>query len=234
MPASPKSRIEDENNSSRPLPAAVKLLATNSVQHKLINTSNLTTTNHFKTYHAIADTQQQQQTICANDNNKDTNNSLSTSSKTSCNTSTTFLMQGASYVLNNSAASSAPHNFVWKASPAAVGGKATATQVQYIVPSITADGKLVLQTPAGGQPMRVLTSAGGGDISTAGGVIKPLSVFSSKQPTNLVVLNHPSTPTPTSQVLQQQQQHILKHGRLKQHPHGKLFFFEGLYLKKNI
>ena len=74
-----------------------------------------------------------------------------------------------------------------------VAPNATATQVQYIVPSVTPDGKLVLPNAggsmAGAQTVRVLTSGAPSDV---GGVIKPLgatTVLNNKHGPNLLLLN---------------------------------------------
>jgi hypothetical protein len=92
-------------------------------------------------------------------------------------------------------------NVVLKSAGGASAKVSGATQVQYLVPSVTLDGKLVLQTAAvsaggGGQQVRVLTSSGV-DLPATAGVIK---INSKQHPASLVVLS--GTP------LTHQQQHL--------------------------
>ena len=222
MPASPKARVDDD------CIGRVKLLSTGG-QQKIISS------NHFKPF--ISSEAASVSSLSIPSSMVDVKcSSVATALvqaackplTSTCQPTTTYLMSaaGTPYTLLNSSSPGAATNVVVKGTGAAGGAvgvakpaPGTTTHVQYLVPSVTIDGKLVLQTTIGtagaGQSVRVLTSSGVDHIPTAAGVIK----LNNKQQTSLVVLSNQPQPSasvaasigPTSQ-LHQGANRIKTHG----------------------
>ncbi|XP_047738209.1 uncharacterized protein LOC108674309 isoform X2 [Hyalella azteca] len=220
MPASPKSRLDEG------VGGGVKQGGV--VHHKLLSSPGSVTSSHFKPFTAVLPEQLGTPggTLVVG-SGAQVSTALVESAKgtvtvmaSSATTATTFLMSPAQHVSVLSPGNpGGATNVVLKSAGGASAKVSGATQVQYLVPSVTLDGKLVLQTAAmgaggGGQQVRVLTSSGV-DLPATAGVIK---INSKQHPASLVVLS--GTPLTHQQqhlrglpapAVSQNQQHLVHH-----------------------